>query len=350
MAQSDDSYRPNRRQFLGSAAGGVGALIVPGLVSGAASTRSGRSLRPALTPPAPAAGAGYTTLAFYDDFTSSNTIDVNNTGAPGYNWYTDVWFGQGVTESGNISVSNSVLTLGGTSGSYASIESAIAKAGSPYYTGTVFGSGAYFEASMAFDPAKGADAAGWPAFWSMAIESIYATSHEADVQWPGQAAGYEHFAELDFMEIPHSPYQSFEGGTTYIASIHDWSGDYNAGCAWQYNIVNNGNNVVPVGDVDWSQFNTYGVLRIPQSGSNPGIAQWWFNGNAGPVIYWRGPVGSPPLPGQSTTTCSTGTFTPTTPAEAASTYAILDQQRLAIALNTDPAWPLQVDWVQVWAY
>jgi hypothetical protein len=41
-------------------------------------------------------------------------------------------------------------------------------------------------------------------------------------------------------------------------------------------------------------------------------------------------------------------FTPDTPEKADRTYAILDQQRLAVVLGTDCAWPMRVDWVKVW--
>jgi len=38
-------------------------------------------------PPAPAAAAGYTQRIFCDDFPDLSSIDINDTGAPGYKWY-----------------------------------------------------------------------------------------------------------------------------------------------------------------------------------------------------------------------------------------------------------------------
>ena len=39
--------------------------------------------------PAAAAAAGYTRLAFSDDFDNLNTIDLKGEGKPGFNWYID---------------------------------------------------------------------------------------------------------------------------------------------------------------------------------------------------------------------------------------------------------------------
>lgn len=302
-------------------------------------------------PPAPAASAGYNNRVFFDDFSSIDTIDVKATNKPGYKWYATHWFGGFggvVTPPGNISISSSGLTLGGNAGgAIASIETAIASPVPPFYIGTVFAHGAYSEASIAFDPSLGASAGSnisWPAFWSMAIEHVYDSYHQADEQWPGQAPGYAHFAELDFMEAFHTPYQSYAGRTNYVGTIHDWSGTYNN--RWAYDIYNS-NNGFNVGAVDWNKFHIYGCLWVPESKGNPGRAQWFFDNQPGPTVYWRGPIGNPPLPGQPPPG-SKGGLTASTPEKATATFAIIDQQRLPIILFTDPAWPIRVQWVKVW--
>lgn len=325
----------SRRRLLGAAGIVAGAGALP-LLGGCA--------------PQPATQAGYTRLAFGDEFDSPNTIDISGTGAPGYKWYASGWFGFSTTPADNIRVSNSILTLGGGTsaprGPGAHLNTAIAKRDTPYHTGNVFGGGGYFEARIAFDPALGARAGRhWPCFWSMAVEHVYQGFHQADEQWPGQAPGYAHFAELDFFEAYHAPHESYVGKTSYLGAPHDWSGKWENG-NWQYNIQT-GNRLVQTGAVDWKQFHNYGCLWVPQQGTQPGYAQFFFDELPGPLVFWKGPIGNPPLPGQPAPG-QVGTYTAATPDRASKTYAILDQQRLAVVLGTDYAWPMQVDWVRIW--
>jgi hypothetical protein len=334
-----DPLRPTRRTFLtGAAALGTGALLLPTLT--------------ACTPPNEP--AGYTRLAFFDDFDSIATIDTAATKAPGYKWYASQWFGFPTTPADNIRVADSVLTLGGgtpTTGTGAALETAISRpgGGAPYHTGTVFGGGAYFEARIAFDPADTPAAnRHWPCFWSMSIEHVWHTANPAGRQWPGQPDGYAHFAELDFFEAFTTGGRFGQDRRWYLGGIHDWSGTYVADTGWQYNIQNSGNNRFDVGSVpDWNRFHTYGCLWVPQQDATPGYVRWYFDNIPGPVIYWKGPIGSPPLPGQGVAGTPMS-FTPDTAAEADRTYAILDQHRHALVLGTDYGWPMRVDWVKVW--
>lgn len=297
--------------------------------------------------PPPAAFAGYHRLAFQDNFQSASSIDIKATSQPGYKWYATQWFGGGVTPQQNINIDDSGLTLGGSAiNSPASIESAIATKQAPYYVGTVFGGGAYFEARMAFDPTQGANANGWPAFWGLAIDHVYDQIHQQDEQWPGQAAGYAHFSELDFMEACCG-HQSYVGQTEYFTTIHDWYGLYLPNYGWDYNIQN-GLNFFKVGQVDWSQFHTYGCLWMPAKDGQPGYVQWFFDNQPGWIEYFKGPIGNPPLPGQSQPPYHANSFDAYAPGLAGPTFAILDQQHLALALDTDPSWPLRVAWVNVW--
>jgi hypothetical protein len=71
------------------------------------------------TVPAPAATWGLTSEKFHDNFTSLSTIDVNNTGNAGYNWYVQCNFNSiGVTNtgssagSGTITIASSYPTFG----------------------------------------------------------------------------------------------------------------------------------------------------------------------------------------------------------------------------------------------
>jgi hypothetical protein len=319
-----------RRRFLQSTAAGAGA----GLVFGAS--------------PSPAiARVTADDPVFSDDFDSLSTIDVNATGAPGYQWYPHKWFSSRVTRPQNIRVSNSVLTLGGAGGEtgFASLVTAFAIPTAPYFRGKVFGNGGFFSARIAFDHAQqGPGPQVAPAFWSMAIEHISDGFNPAGEQWPGQEPGYAHYIELDFME------HFRERRNSYVCTIHDWSGKYDP--FWWYDI-SNGNNIVDVGPVNWSEFHTYSCYWVPQNGTTPGHAQWFFDGLAGPTtnVYWKGPPGSPPLPGQparSPDPPARASFTPSTPVQADRTYSVIDRQRLALHIGTDPGWPMRIDWVKVW--
>lgn len=317
----------SRRQFLQTTGAGLVLAGAPSLVSSQSAARAAESQ-----------------VVFFDDFTSAATIDVGATDAPGYNWYPRKWFRTVATRPENIQVSDSVLTLGGQGGEgdeLTRLSTAIAVNTSPFARGTVF-RGGLFEARVAFDhnerpPTANAN----PAFWSMAIEHV--ASQYVDTfytQWPGQGAGYAHFIEVDFMEHYRAPQPNYYG------TIHDWSGLFSP--FWQYDIAN-GNNSFDVGPVDWTEFHTYGCRWVPQDGSTPGHVQWFFDGRPGPLAYWAGPVGAPPLPGQASPPGAPAgtTIVVDTPAEADRTFAILDQQRIALTLTTHPTFPMYVDWVRV---
>lgn len=279
--------------------------------------------------PAAAISANYNDLVFDDEFNSYSTIDMSNSKAAGFNWYVGQWFSTGATNTNEITISNGVLELGGGGGTgVVTLDSAIANS-SGGSTGSVFGNGAYIEASILYNPAGGTNASYWPAFWGLAIQHIAGAA-----QWPGQPSGYANFAEVDFMEAYSS--------TQYTGTIHDWSGTYSSN-GWEFNIQNNGNNIISLGSVDWSVFHTYGLSWVPQAGNTPGHVTWYFDGQAESTIYWLGPATSTSLPG-----INTGSFTPSSPGQAAATYSVLDSEQLALSLQTDASWPMYVDWVRVW--
>jgi len=294
----------------------------------------------AIAAPTEAALQNYNYLAFDDEFNSTGTIDMSNSHAAGYNWYLQTWFSSGATDPNNVTISNGVLKLGGGTGE-ASLVSAFANS-SGGYTGSVFGDGAYMEASIKFDPSGGSGASGWPAFWGLAIQKIIDPGATGASQMAGQDPGYTHYAEVDFMEYMNGVGLSNQ----YLGTIHDWSGTYTTTSGWEYNIANYGNDYINVGSIDWTAYHTYGLLWVPQSGSTPGHATWYFDGHAMSTVYWLAPTTttmSTDLSG-----ISTGSFTPSTSSQATSTYSILDSEQLALSLQTDSNWPMYVDWVKVW--
>lgn len=302
---------------------------------------------PSPTIPAPAAAVGYTTLAFSDNFSSIGTIDVNCTNAPGYNWYAEQWFSnpQSCTAPSNISVSGGTLNLAGNG-----IQSAVATLpSSPYFVGTVFAHGAYFEASLSFDPAQGAGKTYWPSFWAIAMEHIQDNKDgQVAEQWPGQVTGYSLFGELDFFEACCGG--SYVGLDFYYGTVLEWSGVYEGSpnFTYPYRTGNFGQNqLIPTGSIlTYILPHYYGFLWVPENGATPGYVQFFYDRVASsPKYYFIGPIGSPPHPGQNGLS---GAWNPNTSGAAAATYSIIDQEHFAMSLATAGAWNLISYGVNVW--
>jgi len=285
-------------------------------------------------PPTQAALAGYDRLVFND----VGNIDLANTQQPGFSWYLANWFGAPPGDAVSVHVGPGVLTLGG-SGTKATLQSAFASGAG--YVGSVFGGGGYFEIDMAIGAPIGANTR-YPAFFLDAIEAITNTD-----QWPGQAAGYVHFVEIDVMEFYRTDVSS--NTTNYLAGLHDWSGGASTNgfpVSPLYNIQNSGNYfAIPSQPVNWQARHRYGMNWKLQLGNIPGSFSMYFDDVLMSTTYYLGPVSNPPLSGQDT-----GIFTPSTPAQATQTYAIADGHHYAMRIQTDQVWPIAVYGVKVWQH
>ncbi len=283
-------------------------------------------------------------LVFYDDFTSINTIDMTDTRAPGFKWYRNQWWGNGVTNTDSISISDSVLKLGGGTGR-GRLQSGIANGTS--YVGNAWRNGGYFEVRLRFDPQQVGSLSGNFGIYLFSVEHIYDDAAVGDAHWPGQAPGYGHFIELDIFELAGVSFdKTYNGKTTFQGTIHDWSGTYDVHKGWQNNIVNS-NSLQKVGAVDWSQYHTYGVLWVPQNGSDPGFCQWFFDDVPLNATHWRGPVGSPPLPGRGSAYAGL-TVDQSTSDRADRVFSVVDRQSLVMQLDGNSDLPMDIDWVRVW--
>jgi hypothetical protein len=259
-------------------------------------------------------------LAFNDEFNSLSTIDVNNTQAPGFNWYVNKFFGFATSPASAFSVSGGVLTIAPTAGDVSTwqMASAAPSASSPFYNGRAFfgGTQTYIEASLSFDDSGGTQNV---AFWSMALAHGLGTSND---QWPGQAAGYEHFGENDFYE--------YLTNTTINSSLHDWYGVYNVTCSpgsGLYCQVQNANNVTTVGTTNWTTFHRFGQLYMPG-----GYLQNYLDGvPTSSYNFWIAQALTPP---PSTTTKTA--------------FSILDTLPNFVILGTGIGQTLKVDYVRVW--
>jgi len=254
------------------------------------------------TPPPAALGANYTTLKFHDEFNSIDTIDINNTHAPGYNWYVQLPFGWKSACRDAYDVTNGVLKIGSgdNAGWVLSTWSGSNGNGHAFCYG-------YFEARVHFDPTKGSTARSWPAFWSFPVEHAWG---------PAQ----QHWVELDFFEAYTGGFSKYDGG--FYGTVHDWAKD------GQGKPVNhqNHNNYTPL-NVDWNQWHVVGCLWMP------GKISWYLDDALLKSInYSSGHAGS---------------VTNDTPS-AKGLFSVIDKQNDLLVLGSSTGWEMYVDYVRVW--
>jgi hypothetical protein len=254
-----------------------------------------------VTPPA-AQSAGYDNLAFCDDFNSQSTIDVNGTGAAGYNWYPNMPFDwPGRTPASDYSVSNSILTLTGTGAGpnwgIASMDPTTGKGHMWMF--------AYIEARISFDPTLWSKSTGWPSVWT--ASAVHVLTNYPVI-----------YPELDVFEFGHP--------ANFYGTLHQWQN----GLAIDYANANS----MQQAQVDWNNWHTVAVLWVP------GQVTWYLDGTA--LMSQTYSASAPPSPLASTA----GGVTPT----PAGVFNILDTQApgVVLILGTGPNWPIKVDWVRVW--
>jgi hypothetical protein len=184
-----------------------------------------------LQPPPQAAAAGYTRLAFNEDFNDTSGIDMANSRAPGFKWYRFKPWGFSVLNN-QFSVANSICTFNPTtSEGYYTLGSTCGKPGNTFI-GFAAEHGAYFEASIRHPVS--ASSSGWPAWWSMSTDHV----------WEGVD---NNFWEPDFYEKIGSTGQ-------YITATHAWSTPSTQSNRFDDTITHGG---------DFTVFNSYGMLWVP---------------------------------------------------------------------------------------
>jgi hypothetical protein len=250
------------------------------------------------------------------------------------------FFGLPTPSNAVIANSDGSITLLGTGPSSGQVTSAAVAANAELFQGVAFGGGAYFEATLKFDGWQGqssnpnSTSTGWPAFWAMSIEHLAQISSGAD-QWPGQAAGFEHFSEIDFLEYNLAYAQKTDD--VYSGSIHDFYGVFDQTCApaADYCDIQNPYSTkieqLPA-NTDFSAYHTYGTLWVPATATADGYVQWYFDGSA---------VGQPVTWAQ---------FTKQSPAAtpANQDFGIVDSQHLVVILGTGTQYPMTVNALSVW--
>ena len=272
--------------------------------------------------PKPALNAGYTlnTFSCIKCFTTG-TVDMSATLSHGFKWYLWNFFSHSPSSSG--------ITLGsdGTAALYQGFNSSLVSAGliasPPYYVGTAFGGGGYFEAEVYFNPYTSVSGTDWPAWWMMSLEHL---ASDFGSQWPGQATSYNHFMEVDTFEYDRSSI------TQYGATLHDWYGIYNSTCGSTggYCNVPSAFNVATVNvlkGTDWTIPHRIAVLWIPATASVNGSYTFYFDD----------------IPMTQTTYSQFTTQSPPPTTSTSWTFGIGDQQHEVLILGD-----LNVKSVNVW--
>lgn len=209
-------------------------------------------------PPAPAVAAGYNVRTFGPNVTL------------GVNLFTFNFFGAAPGSSALTQNSDGTLTCTGNSGVSYNADCCSARqnnAKTNNWEGQAFGGGAYFESVLKFPAFTGSVGAAYPSFWADAIEGLAGVP--SFVQWTGQAAGYEHSCELDFMQ--------FSSGliNKYAFSGEDWYGLSGSIASVTDSLPSPFTTAA-----DLSQYQTYGCLWIPATSTAQGSITWYFNGSS----------------------------------------------------------------------
>jgi hypothetical protein len=292
-----------------------------------------------LSPPPAAAAAGYADLTFSSSF-SDDTVDLGGKYYSGSKWFPMNFFSsKSPTEPISLNSDGSV-TLGNDSAGTAIASAAIAPRGRGW-TGTAFGGGGYFEASLKFDPARtvevcGQKCSGWPAFWSMSLE--HAAQLPED-RWHGQIGSYEHYIEPDFFEYD---VWSFSPRAAYGGAIHEWWGVFRSTCPNKAfcGLSNAGGDgtkysnfvVRTPADTDFTNYHRFGFLWFPATATTDGYAQYFFDDRPTEdrVTWSRFNDGEPP------------------PGKTPWTFGIIDRQHLVLILSSGAKQPMTVSSVRVW--
>jgi hypothetical protein len=283
-----------------------------------------------LTAPPPAAAAGFHTLVYNQGGAAGWNIDTNATGQPGYALYPN---GFGTPGPVGATVSNGILSI--TNGTYpsAALTTATGASNAQGYVGNAFGGGFYTEAAISLDPScVNVGSGSWPAFWGEPVEK--SAKPGVTDQWPSQAAGYEQFVELDFME--------FWGNSSSYYQL-SWWGIWDQTCASSGFCVigNNGSSssipdngsITPPPGIDWKAYNVFGAVVVP-SGVN------------GAMGYTYGYLNDALTSSQN----SWGKYDPTAspPPSGNQIYSVVDVDHYYLILGTTANCPMNVAYVRVW--
>lgn len=253
-------------------------------------------------PPPQASEAGYNNVVFFDDFFSTGTIDMTDTGEAQFNWYTARPYGWANIQASEYKVADSVLTIT-QANAYANWGLATVHPRSKAGFSMKFG---YTEACMRFDPSHAASSDGWPSFWAKSSMDLTGTYGKRN-------------AELDFFEAWHPEAEPYDD--LFCGGIHDWQTD-----GTNYHMGADGRRTIH--GTAWGQWHRYGCLW------QAGQCRWYLDDQV--ILTQQYSTNNQPEPND--------------PSNPIGTFAILDTEDpgMALILGNGTNWPLEVDWVAVW--
>lgn len=284
----------------------------------------------AAAPPEAALQAGYNTRTFWTSRFGPENVDLSGSDT-GHQWYRMNFF-KPRTNLPSARIDNGTLVTGGA-GYDGMMTTATRTLKPPFFAGTAFGGGGYFEAEIAFDPEKVELKEGvWPAWWSLTLESVLRMPESF---WKGQPEGYFNTVEVDFFEYDLQG-SLLRTKNQYGAGIHHWYGtremcppkplcDYGS----PYSI---GIQTAPIG-TDWTKFHKFAALWIPATAERRGSVTFFLDGKvtSEPITWARFNDEAPP---------------PTRKTPWA--FGPLDRMHLVLVLNSGRSSPIAVRSVEVW--
>src|ERR1039458_1200527 len=286
---------------------------------------------PPPVPPAPAQQAGYLVRTY-----GPNLMLVTSTSTAANTAGLFAWDFIGQALGGSLSPnSDSSISIvgGGTQGANSQLASAKSGSAAGSFEGIAFGGGGYFEAVLKFDGWQGQSAnpksqsGGWPAFWGMSVEHLAITGGD---QVPGQAAGYENFIEMDFMEYDLENGQGND--EVYGSTLINWYGKWGQSCGSYCIIMSSYASKIRqlASTVNLSDYHAYGALWVPATATADGYIQEYFDAvQIGERVSWS-----------KDTNLSAATPSPP--------FAIADLQHIAIMVGTGTQYPMTLQSVSVW--
>jgi hypothetical protein len=280
------------------------------------------------TAPPQAQAVGYNLQTFGSAVTVATAVN-STTSYPeligGANWAPYTFTGTSWKNIGYTQNADGSVTLNGTGQTFGNgLSTAVAGDANTTtnrlsFTGTAFGGGGYFEATM--------KSTGTMSFWFNDIETMNGVSVNAGPNpWPGQAAGYGDWVEVDMAE--------FDTAQSYGIAFHNWYATVGSG-------TNSGSifpKVMPSPTPDYTQYHKYGFLWVPATATAQGYGTFYFDGTAVGTLTWNkynSALGPPPTPAQTTT-------------GGGSTFSVLDTLHAALILGCNSGDTLTISSVNVW--
>jgi hypothetical protein len=275
--------------------------------------------------PGPAQRANYCANTLNSTVFSPATIDFDLTKATGFTWYFYDW-GQTAQPENTVSNGSSVVVGESSGGFQATLSSATSLATRPFFRGTAYGGGGYFEVTASFAAVNNPAAATWEApLWTAAIEG---PMRRGSYQWSGQTLGpppYGHYFEGDVMEYFQGRFSS--PLDQYSASSHDWWGQNNVDDHFSAHRVS-------VNPASFYNPHRYGMLWVPATSSKKGGVCYYFDraleGCDTYTQFTNNGLQAPPPTGRPWL------------------YGVIDSDHLLLVMGCTNADPCTIRSVQVW--